>query len=71
MNNEQLKEITDRLDIIIKVLSVNFIEEDSPYMEKIKKLLSVGMSPAQIGRLLGKPTNFITVYTSKLKKENK
>jgi len=71
MNDNQLKEITERLDMIIKIMSIRFTEEDSPLIDQIRKLMTVGMSPAQIGRLLGKPTNYITAYTSKINKSNK
>ena len=59
MNESQVKEITDRLDMIIKIMLTRLIEEGNSPIEQIKKLSSVGMSPSQIGRLLGKPTNII------------
>lgn len=71
MNEAQLKEITDRLDIIIKIMSINLMNEDVSLIEQIKKLITIGMSPAQIGRFLGKPTNYITAYVSKINRTNK
>ena len=71
MNDKQLKEITERLDIIIKITSISLMEDiDSP-KEKIKKLLGAGMIPSQIGRLLGKPTNVVTAYQARINKRSK
>jgi hypothetical protein len=71
MDESQIREITDRLDIIIKIMSTRLVEEGSSPIEQIKKLSSVGMSPSQIGKLLGKPTNIITAYMVRIKKKNK
>ena len=71
MNDDQFKDITERLDMIIKIMSIGLTEEiDSP-KEQIKSLSSVGMSPSQIGRILGKPTNVITAYQARIKKTKK
>lgn len=70
MNESQIKEITNRLDIIIKIISAHLVEEDVSPIEQIKKLSSVGMSPSQIGKLLGKPTNIVTAYMARLKKKS-
>lgn len=67
MNEDQLNKITVRLDIIIKILSIRFTEEGNQ-MEQVKKLLLVGMTPSEIAKLLGKPTNLITAYSSKINK---
>lgn len=71
MNDKQLKEITERLDIIIKMISFSLAGEADSLKERIGKLSAVGMSPSQIGRLLGKPTNFVTAYTARIKKSSK
>lgn len=63
-----MKEITGRLDMIIKIMSARLIEDGSSPIEQIEKLSSVGMTPSQIGKLLGKPTNIITAYMVRLKK---
>lgn len=71
MNNDQVNEITERLDMIIKIMSLNFTDVVSSPIEQIKKLLIVGMAPSQIGKLLGKPTNVITAYMTRIKKSKK
>jgi len=71
MSDEQLKEITERLNIIIKIMSVSLTEEIAAPQEQIKKLSTVGLSPSQIGRLLGKSTNTVTSYISRIKKSTK
>jgi len=68
MNDDQLKEITRRLDIIIRVLSIQYAQEGNQ-IEQVRKLLSVGMLPSEIARLLGKPANLITAYVSKINRE--
>lgn len=70
MDDKQLKEVTERLDMIIKIMSIGFTEEETSPIEQIKKLLAVGMTPSQIGRLLGKPTNNITAYMARIKKKS-
>lgn len=71
MNDEQLKEITERLDTIIKMISISLAEETDSPKEQIKRLSSVGMSPSQIGRILGKSTNVVTAYQTRIKKSKK
>lgn len=70
MNENQIKEITDRLDMIIKIMSARLVEDGISPIEQIRKLSSVGMPPSQIGKLLGKPTNIITAYMARLKKKS-
>jgi len=71
MNEKQTKELTERLDIIIKLMVIRIIEEDITIITKIEKLNSVGIKPAQIGKLLGKPTNYITACISRINKKIK
>ena len=71
MNEKQMKELTERLDIIIKLMVMRNIEEDIPIIAIIEKLNSVGIKPAQIGKLLDKPTNYITACISRINKKQK
>ncbi len=71
MDERQLKEITDRLDMIIKVMSIGLMGETDSPKEQIKGLSTAGMSPSQIGRILGKPTNVVTAYQARIKKSKK
>ena len=71
MKNDQMREIIERLDMIVKIMSIRLTgERDSP-KDQIKDLLSVGMTPSQIGRILGKPTNVVTAYQARIKKSKK
>lgn len=67
MDKKDLEEITKRLDVIIRLLSVQFTEGQNQ-SDQIKKLLTARMSAAEIAKLLGKKTNLITAYASKIKK---
>jgi len=71
MDENQINEITDRLDMIIKIMSVSLVEDGSSPIEQVRKLSSVGMSPSHIARTLGKPTNTVTAYMVRLKKRGK
>lgn len=71
MNEKQIKEITDRLDMIIKIMSAQLIENGNSPIEQIRKLSSVGMAPSAIAKILGKPTNTVTAYMVRLKKREK
>lgn len=71
MNDDQLREITERLDMIIKMMSIRLSEESNSPKEQIKNLSSAGMTPSQIGRVLGKPTNVVTAYQARIKKSKK
>lgn len=70
-NNElSLEEVTKRLDIIINLLLINSENRMLP-SEKIKYLDSVGigLTQAEIGRIVGKPTNHVGAVLSRTKKE--
>lgn len=71
MNDEQLEEITERLDMIIKIISISLTGETDSPKEQIKRLSAAGMSPSQIGRILGKSTNVVTAYQARIRKSSK
>lgn len=60
MSDEQAKEILGRLDILIALLLESKPERETSLKEQILRLHRLGLQPAEIGRLLGKPTNQIT-----------
>lgn len=66
MENKQPTEIIEKLDIIIKLLSLNIQAESDK--SKIYKLSMTGMTPSQISKIMGKPLNTITARISDFKK---
>lgn len=67
MNDDQLKEVTSRLDTIIRLIASDKIEIKN-VKEKVEYLTKAGLTPTQIAKLIGKPVNTVTSYTSRLKK---
>lgn len=71
MNNLEKSEMPDlirRLDVLI------FLSLDNKYpsvTDKVKKLTETGLNSGEIGRILGKATNYVTATLSKGKKRKK
>jgi hypothetical protein len=62
---EQVVDLARRLDVLI------FLQLDQRYpsmTEKVEKLSQAGLSSAEIGRIVGKPSNFVTATLSQGKK---
>jgi hypothetical protein len=63
--NEPTNEIARRLDVLI------FLQLDQQYpsmTDKVKKLADAGLHSGEIGRIVGKPTNYVTATLSQGKK---
>lgn len=72
MDREKLdKEIIKRLDILITLNLDRGIENGVPMADKISKLNDIGVSAADISRILGKPSNYITATLSNRKTRKK
>lgn len=67
MDDKNIILLNEKLDVIIKLLSMQVIEGGNN-MAAVSKLSSVGISSAQIGKIIGKPSNYITACISQLKK---
>ncbi len=62
---EPIIDLARRLDVLI------FLQLDRGYpsmTEKVEKLSQAGLSSAEIGRIVGKPSNYITATLSQGKK---
>lgn len=69
MHNEKLlNEIIKRLDILIMLELQKPLSENVPYVNRIERLKSLSLTPAEIAKIIGKPTNYVTATLSKKKK---
>jgi CRP-like cAMP-binding protein len=68
MDTTQFKELSDKLDVVIKLLAANTVAGKT-FTEQVEYLASVGMSGAQIASTLGKPINSVTGITARLRKQ--
>jgi hypothetical protein len=57
-----------RLDILIAMLLDASPTESIPMAAKIKRLAGAGLTAAEIGGILGRPTNYVTASLSEQKK---
>jgi hypothetical protein len=69
MDDKNNSSLNEKLDIIIKLLSIQVIG-DGNNMDAVSKLTSAGISSTQIGKIIGRQTNYITACISRLRKSN-
>lgn len=65
-----LSEVTRRLDIIINLL-LDIKAEDTSKRTKIQELAGMGLSPAEIGDIVGWSASSVSSELSKIKKAKK
>ncbi len=73
MNNEEKADVLKRLDAIVLLL-MNLIPRNAEapsVRDQIRLLASVGIGPAEIGRMLGKSTSAITSELAKMNKKHR
>jgi hypothetical protein len=69
---ELQKTIIKRLNTLISLTSDIASSKDStPTSQKIHHLFDLGLSPAEIGEIINKPTNYITATIHQKKKRSK
>jgi len=61
------KEVLDKLDLIIRLLSLSIVKDDE-LRDQVKKLSAMGFRPKEIAYFLGKTPNHIRVLLSKSRK---
>jgi hypothetical protein len=66
----ELKEISEKLDLLIKLSFAKFLE-DKDFNEQVRTLNQVGVPPKTIAELTGKTANNVSVTLNKIKKKNK
>lgn len=68
MDAQQFKQLSDKINIIIKLLTLNAVE-GKELKDQVSILSSFGFQPKQIADMLGKTPNHIRVILHGLRKE--
>jgi len=66
--NKLLKRFNTLISLMLDIAST---ENAVSVTKKVDRLLSLGLSPAEIGEILGKPTNYVTAIMHSKKKKVK
>ena len=69
MDEKQFKEITDKMDLIVRLLALNIVKDLKVQRDKIITLSSFGFGPSEIAKLLGTTPNTVSVALSEMKKK--
>jgi len=70
MDEDQFKQLSDKMDIIIKLLALNAVE-GKELKNQVSLLSSFGFQPKQIADMLGKSPDHIRVMLHRLRKESR
>ncbi len=70
IDSSQLKELTDRMDAIIKILA-RTLPKDLTQAGKIELLSDAGFPPKEIAAMLGTTANTVSVTLSKKRRAEK
>ena len=71
MSEKFEKEVIERLDLVVKLLSRMNLNKDSSQTEAILQLSRIGLKPFQIADILNTTGNYVNMILSKKRKENK
>lgn len=71
MDEKQFKEITGKMELIVRLLAVNMVKDLKVQKDKIVALSSFGFGPSEIAKLLGTTPNTVSVALSEMKKKAK
>lgn len=71
MDEKQFKEITSRMDLIVRLLALNIVKDLKVQKDKIIALSSFGFGPSEIAKLLGTTPHTVSVTLSEMKKKAK
>ena len=71
MSEKFEKEVIERLDIMIKLLSQSSLDPNAPQTEAIQRLNKIGLKPSQIAEVLNTTSNYVNVILSKRRKGEK
>ena len=64
------KEVTDRLDLIIKLLAMNLMQDsDGTQKAQIIKLSKIGLQTKDIAYIINKKASYVSVTLSEARKE--
>jgi hypothetical protein len=68
VDDQQFKQLSNKIDTIIKLLAVNVVE-GKQLKDQVSMLSSFGFQPKQIADMLGKTPNNIRVILHRLREE--
>jgi len=68
MDERQFKQLSEKMDAIIRLLTLNAVE-GKELKQQVLMLSSAGFQPKQIADVLGKTPNHISVILHRLRKE--
>jgi hypothetical protein len=67
--NDLLKDISSKLDKILRLLTLDIVKGIEKEQDKIELLDSLGFRPVEIAKLLNKNPNVITAHLSVIRKK--
>lgn len=68
-NDSTLKEISGKLDILIRLSALNLVKDAKTQKEQIALLSESGFQPKQIADILGTNSNVVSVTLNAIKKK--
>lgn len=68
MDEKQFKEITSKMDLVVRLLALNIVKNLKVQKDKIIALSSFGFGPSEIAKLLGTTSNTVNVALSEMRK---
>jgi len=71
MSEKFEKEVIERLDLVVKLLSQMTLDPDASQTESIVRLSKIGLKPSQIADALNTTSNYVNVILSKKRKGGK
>jgi DNA-binding CsgD family transcriptional regulator len=71
MDEKQFEEITNKIDLIVRLLALNIVKDQKIQKDKIIALSSFGFAPFEIAKLLGTTRNTVNVALSEMRKKTK
>jgi len=63
------EEIIERLDLIIKLLAMNMMNDEGSQKDKIIQLSKIGLQPKEIANILNTSNNYVNVTLSNARKD--
>jgi len=69
MNEKQFNEVMAKMDLIIRLLTLNIVKDMKTQTNKILFLSSLGFQPKEIAKLLGTTRNTVNVALSRSRKK--
>jgi len=65
------KEVIEKMDLIVKLLSQINLDPNAPQTESIVRLNKIGLKPSQIADVLNTTSNYVNMILSRKRKDIK